>query len=194
MCLCVCVCPCVCWHNRKALVYSGLACVWERTVGPGEQGFRGDHEGEGSLRVPLLSRNDSPGHVTIGSHRGTGQSETRGQRVRAACLFHCLCGVPQCWMQTNQSWNISITHHAQTGLDEAGQRQHCASLSLGTNSTAAESISSSFICLCASSVSGSSFVCFLMAERERRVCLPLSLFVQLNSSPFARAGCKSNNN
>ncbi len=72
----------------------------------------------------------------------------------------------------------------QTGLNEAGQRQHCAGLSLGTDSTAVESISSSFICLYASSVSGSSFVCFcclfLMAGRERKVCLPLSLSLSLS--------------
>lgn len=63
-------------------------------MGPGEQGFRGDRgRGWGGWWGGC---NDSPGHVTTGSHRGTGQSETRGQRVRAACLFHCLCGVPHC--------------------------------------------------------------------------------------------------
>lgn len=52
--------------------------------------------GGGAPRVPPRFVHDSPAHVTDGSHRGDGQSETRGQRVRAACLFHCLCGVPLC--------------------------------------------------------------------------------------------------
>lgn len=98
MCACMCACLYVCWHNRKALAHSGLACVCERerAVGPRGAGLVGGGGTKGCSRVPLPSCNDSPGHVTIGSHRGTGQSETRGQRVRATCLFHCLCGVPHC--------------------------------------------------------------------------------------------------
>lgn len=38
-------------------------------MGPGEQGF---FFGGGRKKVPFLSCNDSPGHVTAGSHRGTG--------------------------------------------------------------------------------------------------------------------------
>lgn len=105
-----------CWNNSKALVQRGLACVREResTVGPGEQGFWGDHKGRGQPQSPLPFVHDMPGHVTTGSHRDAEQSETRGQRVRAACLFHCLCGVPHCWTQKIQSWNISINPTAQT--------------------------------------------------------------------------------
>lgn len=35
---------------------------------------------------------DSPGHVTTCSHRSTGQSETRGQRVKPARLFIVCAG------------------------------------------------------------------------------------------------------
>lgn len=95
------MCLYVCWHNRKALAHSGLACVCvyvcERELwAQGSRDFGGGPQEGASPGVPLPSCNDSPGHVTTGSHRGTGQSETRGQRVRAACLFHCLCGVPRC--------------------------------------------------------------------------------------------------
>lgn len=118
--------------------------------------------------------NDSPGHVTAGSHRGTGQSETRGQRVRAACLFHCVC--VRCLTAECGRINPETSASTQTGLAEAGQRQQCDSPSLGTDSTAAESSSSSFICLYASSVSGSSCVCFSwQREKGKYVSLFLSL-------------------
>lgn len=89
----------MCWHNSKALAQSDLACVCvyirvRESSGPRGAGIsRGTARGGGS---PLPFVHDLPGHVTTGSHRDTGQSETRGQRVKAACLFHCLCGVPHC--------------------------------------------------------------------------------------------------
>lgn len=69
---------CVCWHNSKdlvqcSLVYSVCAHVSKAALWA-LGGIIAIKEDGGNL--PFL--NKSVGHVTSGSHRGHGQSETRG--------------------------------------------------------------------------------------------------------------------
>lgn len=77
--MCMCVCACACVRVRKKTEPKGAGIlgwpqgsVWGGGVGGA---------------VPSCLVYDSPGHVTTCSHRSTGQSETRGQRVKPARLF-----------------------------------------------------------------------------------------------------------
>lgn len=73
-CLCCVGCPPAgaYWHNREELAYEAyLACLCLCVCVRVGRGGAGIAETT-SANVPLLSRNDLPGHVTAGSHRDAG--------------------------------------------------------------------------------------------------------------------------
>lgn len=168
-------------------------CVWERELwAQGEQGLWGGAQRAApeSPSLHAMTRQVMWPLVLTGA---LGSRKQEGSVLGPhACFIVCVgCLTAEC-RQINPETSASATECKL----EAGQRPHCASPSLGTHSTAAKSISSSFICLCASSVSGSSFLlsCFTWWEEKGKY---VSLFLSLSCSTVVhvlRAGCISNNN
>lgn len=124
-----------------------------------------------------------PPHATAGSHRSTGLPETRGQNVRAACLFLLFAwGASLLNADKSILKRSIINHQAQTGMNETAL---CRLVSGNEFQSTGEYFP--LMSLPLRFLRFWFFIwLFLMAQRERKVCSPLSLIVLLNSSPSAQ--------
>lgn len=155
--MCLCACVSACWRNRGASMCRGSARLWAAGRGIWLAG------GEVQPHPPFRAMTRQVMWLLVLTE-APGSQEQEGSVLGPHACFIVRVGVPHCWMQTNQCWNIRII-----------------------NRRANQTIFSSFICLCDSSG------CFCWHREEGKyVSLWLSLS-RSPVIHVVVTGCKSDN-